>query len=77
MSTDTFCGTRAAAALLGVRANTLQSAVWSGRIAQPRRGPGRAFLWSRDDLDRAARCLRGMTLRAVLDERQGKNGGRS
>ena len=52
-------GTKQAAAILGVRPGTLTRAVWEGRVPQPAKGPGGAFVWSEDDLGRAAWALLG------------------
>jgi hypothetical protein len=51
-------GTRQVAALLGVNPKLIQSAVWDGRIPQPERVPGGAYVWTPADIDRAARCFR-------------------
>ena len=55
-------GTREAADLLGVRPGTLTRAVWEGLIPTPAKAPGGAFVWSEDDLRRAARVLLGRSL---------------
>jgi hypothetical protein len=63
-------GTKAAAEILGVRPGTLLRAVWENRLKEPARGPGRAFIWSDDELRRAAWLLRHMDLDDVIAERR-------
>lgn len=47
-------GTREAAKKLGVSASRLSRAVWAGNLPEPTRGPGGAFCWGLEDLDRAS-----------------------
>jgi len=63
-------GTKEAARILGLRPGTLLKAIWEGRLREPVRGPGKAFIWSDDDLRRAAWLLRHKDLDAVLAERR-------
>jgi len=63
-------GTKEAARILGLRPGTLLKAIWEGRLREPVRGPGKAFIWNDDDLRRAAWLLRRMDLDAVLAERR-------
>ena len=55
-------GTRQAAKVLGVKPTTLSRAVWDGRLQQPVRAPGGAFIWSDEDLRRAAWVMRKQDL---------------
>ncbi len=52
-----YMGTKQVARLLGVKPSGLSSAVWAGRVHEPQRGPGGAFLWTRADVERAAHSL--------------------
>ena len=55
-------GTKQAAVRLGIRPGTLTRAVWDGRVSQPTKGPGGAFVWTEEDLRRAAWALLGRDL---------------
>ena len=63
-------GTKEAARILGLRPGTLLKAIWEGRLREPVRGPGKAFIWSDHDLRRAAWLLRHKDMDAVLAERR-------
>ena len=53
-----FYSTREVAIVfLRMNPNTLVKALWDGRVTPPVRGPGRAFLWTREDIRRAAEQL--------------------
>ena len=65
-------GTKQAAAILGVRPGTLTRAVWDGRVQQPTRGPGGAFVWTDVDLRRAAWALLKRDLYEVTKEREAR-----
>lgn len=54
-----------AARRLGVSINKLQRAIWLGQIDKPQRGPGGAYLWDDEALNRASWQLLG---RAYNDE---------
>jgi hypothetical protein len=56
--TKEFRSTRETAKLLGVPPGRISMNVWNGRIAEPERGPGECFLWTDDDIARAAKVLR-------------------
>ena len=58
-------GTKQAAVILGVRPGTLTRAVWEGRLPQPAKGPGGAYVWSQADLRQAAWALLGRDLDEV------------
>lgn len=62
-------GTKQAAKILGVRPGTLTRAVWEGRVPQPAKGPGGAFVWIETDLRRAAWALLGRDLDEVVKGR--------
>lgn len=49
--------TRQASQRLGVKASTLARAVWDGRIPEPQRGPGGCYLWTPEDIQRAAHAF--------------------
>lgn len=63
-------GTKQAAARLGIRAGTLTRAVWDGRVPPPAKGPGGAYIWTEDDLRRAAWVLLGHDLDNSADGRE-------
>ncbi len=54
-----FIGTKEAARLLGISIGRLQQAIWKERFAAPQKGPGGAFLWGVEDLNRASWVLLG------------------
>ena len=64
-------GTKQAAAILGVRPGTLTRAIWEGRVPQPAKGPGGAFVWTETDLRRAAWALLGRDLDEVATGQEG------
>lgn len=61
-----YLSTREVATLLGVNVSRLSTAVWAGRIAEPPRGPGNAFLWGPEDIERASWVLRRRSADDVL-----------
>jgi hypothetical protein len=61
-----FFGTREAAGILGMSPNALQRKVWERRVDEPQRGPGGVFLWTEDDIRRAAWRLQHRELPADL-----------
>ena len=65
-----YLSTRDAAEALGVRISTLSKAVWNRRLREPQRGPGGCFLWTRDDLERAAWLLCHKSYDAIETERR-------
>lgn len=52
-----YYSTREAAKRIGIRPDTLQKAVWLGRVQAPTKGPGGAFLWALEDMQRASWAL--------------------
>jgi len=52
-----YLSTKQVAAILDVRPNRLQLAIWDGRISAPTKGPGNAFLWTDTDIERASWAL--------------------
>ena len=70
-------GTREAAALLGVRPNTLTRAVWEGRVPAPPKAPGGAYVWRDAELRRACWVIHGKTLDQWLAGREGAKGDRA
>ena len=69
MDTQIFLSTRVAAQRLGVNVSRLGRAVWTGKIAEPARGPSGAFLWTEADLERASWALLGRPLADAEGER--------
>jgi hypothetical protein len=53
-----FRSTREVARLLGIGASRLSRAVWDRRLPAPEKGPGGAYFWSDEDLERASRHFR-------------------
>ena len=49
-----YKGTLEVSKILRVKPATLSTALWSGRIQAPEKGPGGAFLWTTEDIKRAA-----------------------
>lgn len=64
-----YLGTRDAAEVLGVEVSTLSKAVWNRRLREPARGPGGCFLWTREDLERAAWLLRHKSYDVIQAEK--------
>ena len=52
-----FYSTREAAKFLGVKPDTLQKALWLGRIEAPEKSPSGSFLWTAPDINRASWVL--------------------
>lgn len=50
-----YKSTRQVSKILNVNPATLSTAVWSGRVPEPEKGPGGSFLWTDADIQRAAR----------------------
>jgi len=53
----TMIGTKEAARVLGVSISRLQQAVWKEQFRPPAKGPGGAYFWTHDDLERASWAL--------------------
>ena len=53
----TFKSTREAAQRLGMRPDLLQRAIWLGRVQAPAKSPSGDYLWTEDDIGRAALAL--------------------
>ena len=53
-----YRSTREVAKLLGLNPSRLARAVWDGRLTPPARAPGGAFLWTKEDVERASWLLR-------------------
>ena len=52
-----YHSTRTVAKMLGIRPDALQKAIWLGRVPEPAKGPGGAFLWAEEDIQRASWAL--------------------
>lgn len=52
-----FYSTRDVARKLGILPGTLTRAVWLGHCPAPKKSPGGAFLWTEQDIERAAWAL--------------------
>lgn len=53
-------GTKDVARMLGISISKLQRALWDERLSpQPAKGPGGAFIWTPDDVERASWQLLG------------------
>lgn len=66
----TFRNTRQAAEMIGVKPGTLNMALWGGRVAAPQRGPGGCYLWTVEDIEKAARVMRQMSLAEIEAEQR-------
>jgi hypothetical protein len=66
-----FRNTREVARLLGISASRLARAVWDQRFAAPSKGPGGAFLWTAEDIERASWLLRRRDASDILPNAQG------
>ena len=71
---DVLRSTRDVSELLGISVASLSRAVWERRLKEPQRGPGGAFLWRQQDMERASWLLCHKPLETVLAERGGKGG---
>jgi len=49
--------TKEVALLLGIGVSRLSQAVWTGRVAEPQKGPGNSFCWTNEDINRASKAL--------------------
>lgn len=54
-----YRSTREVAKVLGVNPSRLARAIWDGRLGEPKKSPGGAFLWTMADIERASWRLRG------------------
>lgn len=52
-----YRSTREAARTLGITPNALNRAIWEGRVNAPEKGPGGAYLWTREDIEHASWVL--------------------
>lgn len=52
-----FYSTRQVARLLGLAPDSLTRAVWNSRVLPPPKGPSGNYLWTIDDIERAAWAL--------------------
>lgn len=44
--------------ILQIKPDTLQKAIWQGRVKAPRKGPSGQYLWTISDVESAAWALR-------------------
>jgi len=51
-------GTKDVARMLEISLTKLQRALWDGRVNPPVKGPGGAFCWTIEDIERASWVLR-------------------
>ena len=52
-----FYSTPQVAGLLGIKPDTLQKAIWQGRVTQPMKGPSGHYLWTLRDIEHASWVL--------------------
>jgi hypothetical protein len=54
-----FYSTRQVAVFLGmgIRPDTIQKAIWQGRLDPPQKSPSGSFLWTERDIERASWAL--------------------
>ena len=53
-----FYSTRQVAVLLAIKPDTLQKAIWQGRVNPPPKSPSGQYLWTITDIESAAWSLR-------------------
>ena len=66
-----YKSTKEVAAILRVKPSRLTRALWEGRVSSPDKGPGGAFLWTKDDIRHACWVLLGRDLDDVLKGQEG------
>lgn len=54
---ETYYGTKNVAEKLGLKPQTLNMAIWQGRVTPPAKGPAGNFLWTDEDINRASWAL--------------------
>lgn len=52
-----FFSTRQVAEILGVKPDTLSKAIWTGRLKSPLKSPSGSYLWTKQDIEKAAWAL--------------------
>jgi len=52
-----FYGTRQVAAMLGIKPQTITTAIWNNRVDPPQKSPSGQFLWTYADIERASWAL--------------------
>ena len=67
-----FYSTRQVAKLLGIKPDTLQKAIWTGRATPPEKSPSGQYLWVKADIERISWALLHRSLDKVLEEQAGK-----
>ncbi len=55
--------------VLGMRTGTLSRAIWERRVAAPPKGPGGAYHWTQEDVERASCRLLGHDLSDAAQRR--------
>lgn len=71
-----FYSTRQVARLLGIKIDTLQKAVWLGRVDPPDKSPSGNFLWTIADLERASWVLLRRAFDLGMVEQRGQRNGK-
>jgi len=54
---EVFHSTKEVALLLDIKPDTLNKAIWQGRVKPPRKGPSGAYLWTISDIRRVSWVL--------------------
>lgn len=52
-----FYGTKEVATMLGIRPQTISTAIWNNRIEPPQKSPSGQYLWTIDDIQRLSWAL--------------------
>ena len=52
-----FYSTPQVAGLLGIKPDTLQKAIWQGRVKAPMKGPSGQYLWTLQDIEHTSWAL--------------------
>lgn len=68
---ESFYSTPQVAALLGIKPDTLQKAIWQGRVKPPDKDPSGQYLWTLQDIERASWVL----LHRAYKPTEGKDNG--
>ncbi len=68
-----FYSTRQVARFLRIKPDTLQKAIWQGRVDPPAKSPSGNFLWTEADIDRTSWVLlhRAFNLRKGIPDDAG------
>ena len=66
-----FYSTPQVAGLLGIKPDTLNKAIWQGRVNPPMKGPSGQYLWTLPDIEHASWVLRHQSYKPIKEENNG------